>query len=387
MSVLTSRPVLRWVVPAAVALAVLGGGAAIGAITAAADPTLPTRTPAELIADLETAHVDGLSGTIVTRADLGLPALPIGNADGVDLSGLLTGTHTVRVWYSGPDKARVALLNTLGETDLIANGTDLWTWSSQANKATHQTISLASLPKLPGLGSGLGFGGGLGGGLGGDKTAGPTPSALAGAGVTPQQIASLALAALSPTTDVTAHGVDSIAGRSAYELVLTPKDPTSLIGSIRLALDAQTHVPLRAQVFAVDDSSPAIEVAFTAVSFDKPDPAEFTFNPPPGTTVVNGDAAKPDQPDQPATPPSGAPHFALVGAGWTTVVAVRSANLIPSAIVASLPPVSGSWGSGHLLKSKLANVLVTDDGRVLIGAVTTDRLYQAAADPAAKLTS
>jgi outer membrane lipoprotein-sorting protein len=364
MSVLNSRPVLRWVVPATVALAVLGGGAAIGALTAAADPTLPAKTPAQLIVDLESAHVDGLSGTIVTRADLGLPALPLGSAGGVNLSGLLTGTHTVRVWYSGPDKARVSLLDTLGETDMIANGTDLWTWSSQANKATHQTITLGSAGKL-----------------GAPKTPLPLPS---GIGVTPQSIASMALAALNLTTDVTTHGVDNIAGRSAYELVMTPKDPTSLIGSVRLALDAQTHFPLRAQIFAVDDNSPAIEVAFTSISFAKPDPAEFAFNPPPGTTVVNG-GARSDAKPTPPTAPSQPPHYAVVGTGWTSVLVVRAANLLPPPIVSVLPPVSGAWGSGHLLKSKLANVLVTDDGRVLIGAVSADQLYQAAADPAAQL--
>jgi outer membrane lipoprotein-sorting protein len=364
MSVLNSRPVLRWAVPAAVALAVLGGGAAIGALTAAADPTLPTKTPAQLIVDLESAHVDGLSGTIVTRADLGLPALPIGSADGVNLSTILTGTHTVRVWYSGPDKARVSLLDTLGETDMIANGTDLWTWSSQANKATHQTITLGTKSPL-------------------SKLASPMPSPTGG--VTPQQIASLALAALSSTTDVTTHGVDNIAGRSAYELILTPKTGTSLIGSVRLALDAQTHIPLRAQVFAVDDSSPAIEVAFTSISFAKPDPAEFTFNPPSGTTVVNGDAT-PDASAPPKVPDtSQTPHFAVVGTGWNSVLALRAPNLIPPAITSVLPTVSGAWGSGHLLKSKLANALVTDDGRILIGAVTPVQLYLAAADPAAKL--
>jgi hypothetical protein len=48
-------------------------------------------------------------------------------------------------------------------------------------------------------------------------------------------------------------------------------------------------------------------------------------------------------------------------------------------VLNSLPKVSGSWGSGRLLQSKLFTVLVTDDGRVLAGAVAPDRLYAAAA--------
>jgi hypothetical protein len=52
-----------------------------------------------------------------------------------------------------------------------------------------------------------------------------------------------------------------------------------------------------------------------------------------------------------------------------------------------LPTVSGDWGSGRLLKTRLVSVLLTDDGRLLAGAVNPQRLYEAAADPAAKLGS
>ena len=41
--------------------------------------------------------------------------------------------------------------------------------------------------------------------------------------------------------------------------------------------------------------------------------------------------------------------------------------------------MSGSWGSGRLLRTTLVSVLLTSDGRLLIGAVTPDVLYSAAA--------
>ncbi len=44
----------------------------------------------------------------------------------------------------------------------------------------------------------------------------------------------------------------------------------------------------------------------------------------------------------------------------------------------SLPKVSGSWGSGHLLTSALFSALITDDGRVLAGAVAPEKLYEVA---------
>jgi hypothetical protein len=49
-----------------------------------------------------------------------------------------------------------------------------------------------------------------------------------------------------------------------------------------------------------------------------------------------------------------------------------------TALLALLPRKSGDWGSGSLLSTRLVNVLVTDDGRVLVGAVKPDVLYEAA---------
>ena len=42
-----------------------------------------------------------------------------------------------------------------------------------------------------------------------------------------------------------------------------------------------------------------------------------------------------------------------------------------------LPTVSGTWGSGHLLKGTLFSALLTDDGRVVVGSVAPKALYAA----------
>jgi outer membrane lipoprotein-sorting protein len=382
MSVLTSRPGLRWLVPAGAALAVLGGGVAIGAITAATDPSLPTRSAAQLLTDLQTARLDGLSGTVVARADLGLPPLPMGGTGSSELSSLVSGTHTLRVWYSGPDQARVALLGTLGETDVITNGTDVWVWSSRDNKATHRTVPARDDEKRP------------------------VPTPAESFTMTPDALAKAALAMLDPSTEVTTDGSASVAGRDAYELILKPRDPASLIGSIRLAIDAAEHVPLRVAVDARGSADPAIEVAFTQVSFDRPDASQFAFNPPPGAEVVEETTPEsgPDQaPPDKAAPDQAAPHedgqrppFAVVGTGWTSVLVTRLPTPDASqgneqggadiqGFLEGLPKVSGPWGSGRVVTSRLFSVLIVDDGRVLVGAVSADRLYAAAADPAAKL--
>lgn len=393
MSQLFSRPLLRWFVPASAALAVVGGGVAIGALTAAVEPTLPPRSAAQLLVDIQTARLDGLSGTIVQRADLGLPALPgmgrpASGQGSADLSSLITGTHTLRVWYSGPDKVRVALLGTLGETDVITNGTDLWVWSSRENKATHSTLPAQTDRRGRG-----------------PAVPGPTAGAL-----TPQQLADTALAAIQPSTEVTTDGTARVAGRDAYELELSPRDAASRIDSVRVAIDAKEYVPLRVQVFPRGGNDPAIEVAFTQISFARPSDAQFSFNPPPGATVVE------QEPGQPRLGKPGAGHagpagdLAVIGSGWTSVLVVRlpeppaepgpAGNGEPSRgadeagewgradlgrVLQMVPRVSGAWGSGHLLTSNLFSALLTDDGRLFVGAVDPERLYQAAADPAARL--
>ena len=141
MRTLTARPALRWLVPLAL-LAVLFGSVLLGT-RASADPALPKRTEQQLLVDLQTAKVDGLSGTIVQNADLGIPAIPGGeDSPGGKLTSLLAGNHTMRVWYSGPDKARLAQVDQqYAESDVIVNGRQVWTYDSQDKTATHRTLS------------------------------------------------------------------------------------------------------------------------------------------------------------------------------------------------------------------------------------------------------
>src|SRR5262245_49529318 len=134
---------VRWIAPAAAAALLIGVGPAVTAITADAHGSLPPRTAAQLLADVHGARLQALSGTVVETSDLGLPSLPtVGGrgGDSASFSSLMSGSHTMRLWYAGPDKVRLALLGQLGESDLVRNGTDLWAWSSADNSATHWTV-------------------------------------------------------------------------------------------------------------------------------------------------------------------------------------------------------------------------------------------------------
>src|SRR3954462_13224455 len=101
VSVFRSRPALRWLVPSAAAVLVIGGGAAAGTIAASADPSLPARSAAQLLVDVQNAKVDGFSGTVVETADLGLPAISGLGSGGADITKLIAGSNTARVWYAG----------------------------------------------------------------------------------------------------------------------------------------------------------------------------------------------------------------------------------------------------------------------------------------------
>jgi len=373
---------LRWALPAGVAAAIAVASLTSSVATsAAAEPNLPARTAAQLLVDLETTNPGGFSGTIVETAKLGLPQLPDIGGSGADsalsLSNLVTGAHTVRVWYDGHDKQRLALLGQLSESDIIRNGSDLWTYSSTDRRVTHSTLS-ASDHKVPAHR---------------DVT-----------GMTPQAAADAALKAIDPTTAVQVDRTARVAGRSAYQLLLTPKDSRSLIGSVRIAVDAQTSVPLRVQVFARDANSPAIQVGFTDVSFKTPDASVFNFVPPAGSTVTQGNplsgpglpgANMPDRiKDRAAAPSTGASAPAssgpnsgpkVLGKGWTAVLEIQAPGLAAgsdnpgSQLSAILDKIATPTQGGRLVTSALFTVFIADDGRVYVGPVSADAIRQVAA--------
>ena len=50
-----------------------------------------------------------------------------------------------------------------------------------------------------------------------------------------------------------------------------------------------------------------------------------------------------------------------------------------SGILKALPTTSGAWGSGHVLQGTLFSLVLTNDGRVALGAVPPTQLYSALA--------
>src|SRR5256714_8573351 len=125
MPVMAPRPVPGGAVPAGAIVAVLGTGIATTALRASADTRLPARSAAQLLVDLQTARLDGASGTVVERADLGLPPLAgLLGGNSTQITSLIAGSHTLKVSYSGPDKMRGALVAPLVQQDIVRHRKD-----------------------------------------------------------------------------------------------------------------------------------------------------------------------------------------------------------------------------------------------------------------------
>ncbi|HEY2043043.1 MAG TPA: hypothetical protein VGH11_10240 [Jatrophihabitans sp.] len=352
------RRALRWLVPvgAAGVVAVI----ASGALSASANPNLQPQTAAQLLAAISNAEVAGFSGTVVEKASLGLPQLPNigGQSPNTGLLGMLTGSHTSRIWYGGQTKQRVAMLDSLGEQDVFRNGTQLWQWDSNSRTAVHTL-----LPADAG------------------KASPPATSTL-----TPDQAAKQALSMIDPSTKVSTDSTSVVAGRSAYTLVLTPRDTRSRVGSVRISVDGKTKIPLGVQLIARGKDKPALDVAFTRISFSVPSDNFFNFAPPPNATVKQGSGQSTQQPNANGldlAKAGGTP----IGKGWTTVVKLTGVPSLSEigkqskdagALLDAFPEVKGSWGTGRLFSSALLSALFTSDGTVYVGAVDPDLLYQAA---------
>src|SRR3984957_339882 len=292
----------RWAVPAtgvAVTAAVVAG---LQIPSAQASPTLPARTPAQLLAEVSSdASLPPRPGTMGESTSLGLPQLPqVGNA--TSLTSLLTGSHTIKIYYQNAKKFRVAIPQPESEIDLIRNGTTAWLWNSTENSVTKFNLPADSKgkvarvkPELPPL--------------------------------TPQQAASELLKSVGKTTVVSVEANVMVAGEPSYQLVLAPKDDRSLVGKVTIAIDAKYDVPLRVQVFAKHAASPAFQFGYTAIQFTAPAAANYDFTPPSGASVnvVNGSDGSGKSAAGTKQDASG---FGSYGTSWLTVLELPQSDLM-----------------------------------------------------------
>ncbi|GIG35185.1 hypothetical protein [Cellulomonas pakistanensis] len=401
----------RWAVPGVVAVAV---AAAVGvpALASADSAGPPDVTPAELLTRVAEAEPTPVQGTVVYTARLGLPELPA-EMTGADPLNLLGGSSTLRVWSDGAERSRVSLLGATSEYSVVHHGPEAWTYSSTDDAVTHYTLDPEDVARYRALA----------------ERVEAAPSA--GADLpTPADAAAQVLAHAEEDADVTVDRPTTVAGRDAYQLVVSPTDDATLVSRVVVAVDAETAQPLRVQAWSTSDGeAPSLEVGFTDVAFTAPDASVLDFSAPAGATTeevvvplpeVPADVAAGTVPDDPAGAlPEG---VAVTGSGWSTVVTLSDVDVAglvggDAASLATVPGAERVLGSeeaqdlvqqfvpsdsdgtpgkpsldttalydqlttevpeGRLLSSTLLSVLITDDGRVLVGSVPADALRAAA---------
>ena len=373
---------VRWIAPLGAVAVVAGVAASVPALTAGAAGALPGITPQQLLVKAEQSHVTGLSGTVRVSADLGLPQLPAPSGEDASVQTMLSGTHILSVAVRGPQQQRIGIHGSLEQTELIHNGRDVWVYRSTANKVNHLRLPAGHASTPAGSGKSVPGGGGA-------------------AAMTPQALAKRALAAVTPSTQVTTDQQITVAGRAAYVLRLAPRSGASLIDHISIAVDGRTGAPLAVTVMPRSGDKPAIDVAYTSVNFTPPAASTFRFTPPVGAKVTTAavtqqqlremfEAFKQRQAGSAQRP-------TILGAGWAAVAEFRGVSLsglsaqasgngaqLMHAMLQSGRSVTGTYGSGTLWSSRLLTVLVTSNGRMFIGAVTPQAIESAAGQPAAR---
>lgn len=363
---------VRWL-PAIIAPALIVAGAITIPAVANAASTPPSKTAQQVLALIAGAKDAAYSGTVEQTSDLGLPQLPsvgprssgTGSDATSQLLDLLTANHTARVFVDGAKKERLQVLDSLAERDVVRNGSDVWTYDSKTKTATHMTVA----PHTPGSHFSSP----------GNATPGPDVQTL-----TPAALADKFLTAIEPSTQVSVSSTSSVAGRPVYQLELRPKTGSTLISSVTLSVDAKTGLPLKVAVDARGQKTDAFTVGFRSIDFSTPTASLFDFTPPKGATVTTPktDTTVPNPPKAGAATDAAKPT--VTGSGWASIVelpAGAAGSKLPGASASQsrlLDELTTSVAGGRALQTSLLSVLLTSDGRILIGAVPIATLEAAA---------
>ena len=362
---------------------------------------LPDLSPQQVMVLMQGADVTEFSGTIVKSSNLGLPTLefssmmsedsiaqmeekmPAEMADFVpsviesntltQAIELISGSHTIRVYVSGQDKLRAQILDPMSQRDLIVNGNEFWVYDAKMATALTGTIDIEADPAKQAEA---------------EQKVLDYADSIALDLSSPEAIADYLVSMVDETSQIEVGKDHSVAGRSAYQLIISPDSPNSLVASAAVSVDSETGMPLRVDIFSTTQVEAAMTVGFESISFGSVDQGLFSFTPPAGTSVETFDAdelmatldgyEKPEgyviDYEVPAEPK-------VLGSDWDSVVHLAALPTdIPQDLMATelfadmLTEVPG----GKVFSTPLVNVLLTDSGEVYMGAVTIDYLLSLA---------
>ena len=387
----------RWM-PAVVTPAVIAAISLVPLQASAVD--LPDMSAEELMVMMMDAQPTEFSGTILKTSNLGLPALELSSmvseedaermrekmpeefADFApevieqnlltEAMELVTGEHRVRV-FVGETGMRAQILDMMAQRDLIVSGNTIWSYDSREQVAMYAEIDEEKLAE---------------GKVSAEAELNAYVAELGLDLTDPQAVAEYLMSQVGDSSEVSVGTDHYHAGRTAYQLIVTPNSEVSLVDSIVVSVDSETGMPLALGVYSTEQAEPAMEVGYESISFADQDESLFSFTPPAGTQIVdlNELEAQKEKVDlemwmdmDKMESLEEKPEPVMIGEGWDTVVHMpageKTLEEMGGQLLQSLmTPVAG----GMLLSTPLMNVFMTDSGDVYAGAVSVQHLFDIA---------
>lgn len=407
----------RWAPAALVATAITAGTIALPMQANAVD--LPDLTPQQVMLLMD-GEIQGFSGTIVKTSELGLPPLQMSSMMNEDMIKemeeklpdgfedfvpslieqnaitqaveLISGTHKIRV-YASAEGARVQVLDTMSQRDVVINKDEFWFYDSR--KATAITGAIVPMDQAELESAGTEAEAKL------QEYAAQLQLDISN----PEAVANYLMEQIGESTNVSVGKDHRVAGRTAYQLIAQPNAANSLIESVIVSVDSENGMALDVKVYSKEQELPALHVGFESISFEVPSVSMFSFTPPAGTIVetmevpaeleaqlekLQAEADLSDLTDEQKAALKAeieakygpAPSTELIGEGWESVVYLSA---IPSQVPMELlenelfADLMTTVAGGKVFSTPVMNVLITDSGEVYAGAVTIAFLQEVAA--------
>ena len=245
-------------------LAVTGMTVGLVETRAQGEPQLATLTPTQLLANVAQHAGDAasVSGSVSWKNDvLGLSALSFGGQGTGDLTSLLA-SGSGRVWAQG-GKVRFEIQGAMGDTTIVGDKTSVWVYVSGSNTATEYTLPADATSSS-------------------DTT---TTATSAAAKVDPVTAINDFVQKLAPSAVAAVSGQETVAGQACYILSLVPKAPNTVFGSVQVAVDSKTYLPLSIEIYAKGNAKPVLSAGFNSVSYSQIADSTLAFAPPAGAKV------------------------------------------------------------------------------------------------------
>jgi hypothetical protein len=305
------------------------------------------------------------SGYAESRGTLNLPDVStLGN----QVVGLLSDRSRLRVWHGGAHNFRVDRITTGAEEDTYVRGSRTLTWSS----GERRVLRTEADPQLPV----------------------PTPPDVLPTALGQQLVQALP----ADGRGVQLGDTRRVAGRATTGLRWRPNDPRSLVGEVRMWVDAKNGLPLRVELRPTNSDVVAFETSLLDLTLAPPDPSALRFDIRRTERIDVQDTVPPSEGDLrpmfrlPRTigglpkRSDAKPFIATYGSGVALVAVTAFDNATADSLRQQIdspgrPPFRGSFGEGTLIEAPMLRALIFssgDRGYVLAGTVTPEVLQQMA---------